>query len=388
MNIENNKFGKLLSIKLENNESLLKYDATDCLNPSRIFLTKFNTFPNILGLNPTQEKRKCLKGITFNFNVDELINHLLKLGYDVEVNRVEDINENGEIYNKRLVAVISSINALIYSREEILVDNTHNERTSDFIEVYYSNKEDINDLLNIIWNNCYTEIDTSIKTNLFAIKQIQSGFQLIPKIIKPVNINIDTNYNNDFKKCDEIINNFLKRENDHGLVILNGTMGTGKTYYIRHLIQNNPDINFILGTRNIAENLAEPNFINFLSENSNSVLILEDCENIVKKRSLNEGSAITNLLNIGDGLLSDSLNIKIIITFNTDIKNIDTALQRKGRLKYQYTFDKLSLDKTKKMFNHIGYEVPEDLTDGLTLAEIYNYYEENNYEDEISKIGF
>ena len=380
--------GKILPINLETEQSLNKYDASDCLNPSRIYLTKFNVFPNILGLNPTQEKRRCLKGITFRFDVEEALNQLLKVGYNVEVNRVEDVNEKGEFYNKRIVAVIPEIKTLIYSREEILMDNTHNERTSDFIELYYSDKDDIKQLLRLIWNKCYNEIDTSVKTNLFAIKQTQSGFQLIPKKIKTFDIDVDSNYNDDFKKCDSTITDFFKRENDHGLVILNGTMGTGKTYYIRHLIQNNPDINFILGTRTIAENLAEPSFINFLSENSNSVLILEDCENIVKKRSENMGSAITNLLNIGDGLLSDSLNIKIIITFNTDIKNIDTALQRKGRLKYQYTFDKLSLEKTKKMFEKLNYKVPDNLTDGLTLAEIYNYYDENNVESQPQKIGF
>ena len=380
---------KINQVRIVNNEELLKYDASDCLNPTRIFVTKYNVFPNILGLNPSEDLRKCVGGITFNFDIEKTINLLLDENYEIEVNRVEDIDEEGNLYNKRVVILIPKCECLIYSREEILFDNTNTNRNSDFHEFYYSDYSKIKHIVNLVWEKSFTKIDTTYKTNLYTITQTQTSFKLTPKLIKPVNIDINTNYNDDFIKADNTISKFISEKDTHGIVILNGMMGTGKTYYIRHLIESNPDVNFILGTRSIAESLSEPSFISFLSENTNSVLILEDCENIVKKRSMNESSAITNLLNIGDGLLSDSLKIKIIVTFNTDLKNVDTALQRKGRMKYLYTFENLSLDKTKKMFEKIGKKIPDNLKTGLSLAEIYNYDEDNNNDLVNSKtIGF
>ena len=102
---------------------------------------------------------------------------------------------------------------------------------------------------------------------------------------------------------------------------------------------------------------------------------------------MNESSAVTNLLNVGDGLLSDSLKIKIIITFNTDLKNIDTALQRKGRLKYQYTFNELCPKKSETLLKSLGYS-PSRITKGMSLADIYNYGKENNVQTNENVLGF
>ena len=132
----------------------------------------------------------------------------------------------------------------------------------------------IKHIVKLVWEKSFTKIDTTYKTNLYTITQTQTSFKLTPKLINPVNIDINTNYNDDFIKADNTISKFISEKDTHGIVILNGMMGTGKTYYIRHLIESNPDVNFILGTRSIAESLSEPSFISFLSENTNSVLIL------------------------------------------------------------------------------------------------------------------
>ena len=65
-------------------------------------------------------------------------------------------------------------------------------------------------------------------------------------------------------------------------------------------------------------------------DNSDAILILEDAESALQKRDGRSG-AVSNILNLTDGLLSDCLNISIVATFNTETKNIDEALAFTGK---------------------------------------------------------
>src|SRR5438477_275033 len=55
------------------------------------------------------------------------------------------------------------------------------------------------------------------------------------KIIKP-KLNIEDNYNDDFKPIHQVIIKRLSKKNHKGLVLLHGNPGTGKTSYICYLI--------------------------------------------------------------------------------------------------------------------------------------------------------
>ena len=78
-----------------------------------------------------------------------------------------------------------------------------------------------------------------------------------------------------------------------------------------------------------------------------------------------------------DGILSDDLGIKFICTFNDDMKNIDPALLRKGRLVSKYEFKPLSVEKSNTLLKERG--INETTNKPLTLAEIF-YYEDDSYE--------
>jgi len=71
-------------------------------------------------------------------------------------------------------------------------------------------------------------------------------------------------------------------------------------------------------------------------------------------------------------LLSDCLNISIVATFNTETKNIDDALLRKGRLLKAYKFEKLAIDKSKALMQKLGNN-PDEVSKPMTLADIYNF---------------
>ena len=126
----------------------------------------------------------------------------------------------------------------------------------------------------------------------------------------------------------------------------------------------------------------------------NHIIILEDCEDAIKDRKSNgTPAAVSLLLNLTDGLLSDGLGLKFICTFNDDVKNIDTALLRKGRLVSKYEFKLLAADKANALLEELyldGYEngdynIYPNTTSPMSLANIYNFYEDS-YEKERKKI--
>lgn len=205
--------------------------------------------------------------------------------------------------------------------------------------------------------------------------------------IKEQKLNIQENYNDDFIEVDKSIRKFLCTEKQNGLVLLHGKYGTGKTSYIRNLMSV-VNKRFIFLPVNMMEALSSPNFLPFISKYKNSILVLEDCETIIKQReSGNSDNSLVNLLNLGDGLLSDALSIKLICTFNADLKQIDQAILRKGRLVARYEFKELTAEKANFLYQKNGgkgkVEQPK------TLAEVYNYDLDNfGKEENQGKIGF
>ena len=137
---------------------------------------------------------------------------------------------------------------------------------------------------------------------------------------------------------------------------------------------------------NLAEHITNPEFINILIRFENSVLVIEDAEQILLDRNNNGHSPVSTILNITDGLLSDCLNIQIICTFNTDISKIDKALLRKGRLIAQYEFKELEIEKAQRLSDKIGFDTI--ISKPMTLTAIYNQGERDYQLQEYVPIGY
>lgn len=211
------------------------------------------------------------------------------------------------------------------------------------------------------------------KNNSYDLQKIE---------IKCPEIDFELNYNSDFKPIHDIILERLSEDKSKGLVLLHGKAGTGKTNYIRYLI-NHLKKKVIYIPPNMSNSISDPNLIKFFIEHSNSILVIEDAENVLMKRASNSTQAISNILNLTDGLLSDCTNIQVIATFNTDVLNIDEALLRKGRLISKYEFSELEPEITEKLAIKIG----SDVRGKKVLAEIYNEKDES-FTDKKEKIGF
>lgn len=225
-------------------------------------------------------------------------------------------------------------------------------------------------------------------SRVFHMIQQSSGYlELADFDVKPFEIDIVSHYNDDFQAIHNKIIESLSMKDKNGLILLHGKFGTGKTYYIRHLISN-IDRKFIYFPSSMISSISSPEFLPFISRQPNSILILEDCESLLvhRENGFGNASALSNLLNLGDGLLSDALSINVICTFNAGIKKIDDAILRKGRLLARYEFKELELSKARTLAQKIGKNVK--IEHPMTVSDIYNL-DEKSFENTPSKrIGF
>lgn len=190
-------------------------------------------------------------------------------------------------------------------------------------------------------------------------------------------------YNDDLPvdKVDEFI-----ESNEPGIAIFNGEPGTGKTYYIRSLISRHPSVRFLYMDPSVFNYITDVSFIKMLLDNQGAVVIMEDCEEMLKDRT-SGNQRLSALLNMSDGIMGDGLKMKFICTFNAPLNKIDKAVMRKGRMKLMYSFGKLSAEKATALSAKLGigevYKAPTE------LCNVYNT--ESNVVSEGSvgrKVGF
>ena len=197
-------------------------------------------------------------------------------------------------------------------------------------------------------------------------------------------VNIDNHYNEDFYPFSNRVIEKLQKPKSHGLVLLHGKPGTGKTTYIRYLASQLTK-RMIYFPPYMASHISSPELINFLMDQEESILVLEDADNVISKRLGADSSAISNLLNLSDGLLGQCLHIPVICTFNIMHTELDAALLRKGRLLGMYEFKPLQPSVATRLAQTLSIE--KTFTQPITLAEIYNLGEEA-YLPQKQEIGF
>lgn len=252
---------------------------------------------------------------------------------------------------------------------EILHRGNNEEKVKELAELFYRFKE--------------KQRRQPLEINL--IVQSRSGLELKAMEIKRTKLNLSLFYEDGFVETDQVIQSRLRQKKDKGIVLLHGLPGTGKTTYLRYLVGKIKKRVLFLSP-SVAGNLMDPDFIELLIDNPNTVLIIEDAENIIMDRRLRSSSSVSNLLNISDGLLADFLNVQLICTFNSPLTAIDSALLRKGRLIARHEFGKLNVAKAQQLSDYLGFK--KTITEPMTIAEIANPHEKDQPAPKTEVIGF
>lgn len=237
----------------------------------------------------------------------------------------------------------------------------------DYINTTH-NKSTVNNIIDTIKDFLYVETETN---NFFIIGSNSNGLTLKKEKIEPIDVDIELNYGKDFVKFhDNVIHSLTNKT--HGLVLMSGLPGTGKSSFLKYLINKlslEKDIIYVPSF--LMNEMANPEFITFIRDQKNSILILEDAEEILIDREDGHNSqAVSNLLNMTNGLLNDSLKIQIVATFNIDKKKIDKALLRTGRLIDEWQFGALKPEDANKLAIKLGKTT--DYKKSIVLADIYD----------------
>ena len=362
-------------IKLEGKTAVETFCTSDGLSLQSLFFAVFNEFPSLYTYKSdeahssyyfdTKAVLADLKALYGEENVQLVVYTLLNLQTDEEDIYIKD---------KGLLARVEKSPNETY----VLYRNGNEAEVEKFTE----------------------ELKKSYKkptlppNNVYTVAY-ENGFYLNKLPTKDFSqLDILKNYNDDFVNENEIIKKFVEADNESGLIILHGDKGTGKSTYIRHLISSYPEKKFVYIPANLVSMLSQPNFSSFLMTLQDHIIILEDCEEAIKDRKSNGSpAAVSLLLNLTDGLLSDGLGLKFICTFNDDVKNIDAALLRRGRLISKYEFKPIDTEKANTLleelygekFDQGEYEISPTTDKPLSLADIYHFYEAS-YEKERRKI--
>lgn len=176
-----------------------------------------------------------------------------------------------------------------------------------------------------------------------------------------------------------------------GLAILEGTPGTGKTSYLRHLMGQLKDTHrFYFIAPSSMKILEDPDFIDFWSgqraayADRKFVVILEDADEALMTRDSDNCGKVSAILNLSDGMLSNFLCLHVICTINCTAADIDQALLRPGRLVGHRIFRRLTIPQAQALAKSLGKTLPT--ASDFSLAEIFA--EEPLEEPARTHIGF
>lgn len=348
----------------------LMFDKQQFFNPYTYYYKLYNKFPHRHWCKDVN-KPKLLNLLSEKFNISE------SAVFETHIHSIDN--------NKPLPGV----SAYILDKELMLCFPPWEFGNSNDAQLYYSDAvpdTELSVVLDII-KECYMINESEKREVLLLMQNSENRLEFSPMTIHTPLYNLELHYNNDLLPMNEVLLHRLNKPNDKGLVIFHGKPGTGKTSYIRYLSAHISKQKLFVPA-SLTKSVGSPEFLNLLKEYKNSVLIIEDADTILRKRSNDEDNIISNLLNLSDGMLSDFFHIQIICTFNSEIAQIDQGMLRKGRLIAKYYFKELTLEKTQELCKALGYQfIPEH---EMILADIF-HLEEREFQMPVmpkSTLGF
>lgn len=156
------------------------------------------------------------------------------------------------------------------------------------------------------------------------------------------------------------------------LALLDGPPGTGKSYAIRALALAT-EATFVLVAPSLVGSLSGPQLIPVLLDEKKKecpmVLVMEDADHALVSRDRGDLVQLSELLNMGDGLLGDLIDLRILATTNACRTDLDKAVTRPGRLCSHVEFVELNAAHARQVMKRLTGK--ESSAGAMTLADAY-----------------
>lgn len=306
-----------LNINDNDNDYLLIYDM-------------FGKSPNRIVVNGSFETTEFIK----------IIDGCKVISKTIEINSSSnDVNIN----EKRLVSISDTIICSYF-----IVNKDSDEEMIRDISLLYKDILD-EDNVNLIIQKL-VEISYIEDEGKFNIISINSNLLTISPIsIQLDSIELDEYYNGKVIKDSK---NFIKsiKESNIGLSILCGEKGVGKTSLIKHICSEVDKKCIFIPLNMVDLTINNPEFINVIINNlQDSILIIDDCETLSKYSHF-----INNILQLVDGFISESLNINIVLLYNSSIDDINEYLLESNSILNIIEIDKLNKKKATNLSTKFG----------------------------------
>jgi len=210
---------------------------------------------------------------------------------------------------------------------------------------------------------------------VYALTSGQGGLN-ITSIGKVTQKLIKNNYTDDMNSAYAHVCECLSSKDPCGrLVLFQGAPGTGKSYMIKALITEVKSTFIIVGS-NIIGDLSGPQILpvllgQFEDDDQSITFILEDADAALTVRSGGNLDKLSDVLNLGDGLLGELLDIRLVATTNAGRLDIDPAIRRPGRMCKHLQFNDLTPDHSKEIYKKLTSKDADDIKKNMTLAEVY-----------------
>lgn len=206
-------------------------------------------------------------------------------------------------------------------------------------------------------NECLVYFCEEQGNKLNAISLTPNGLEIEPLDISKLDMdNIDLYYSEKtMKEIDKLTKSIKK--SDKGLSILYSERGNGKTSVISYITNKLDRIVIFIPNNMVEHTINNPDFRKFLKKYIKPVIVIDDCEMLFNEAFTKSNIFVNNLLQMVDGLLSDSIEVNIITIFNVDDdEEIDHSLLECNNLIDVIEFQKLSQDESNELSKHLGHD--------------------------------
>jgi hypothetical protein len=291
-------------------------------------------------------------------------------------------SDDDNIINDKMFVRISDGICISY----VVLDRNYDNSKINEICFFYRDDSDAKRIQEIIkeLNSCVIGYDSEeeIHFRLNTVSLSSNGLELEPIDVSEDYNELDLYYHSKTEKGIEKIIKKIKKS-DSGLSVFLGERGTGKTSLIHYLAQKLDRLVIYIPNNMIDHTINNPEFRKFFKKHNRPVIIIDDCEMLTNEPFGRSSQFVGNLLQLVDGLFSETLQLQVITIFNVDKEDeVDELLLESNNLIDVVEFSLLTSEEANELSNHLGYK--KKYTNKTRLLDVIR----NTFSKKTETIGF